>query len=646
MNTEKTPKIKLADKIKSVSNILIAVSRDPSVDELSAALGLTFLLDKMDKHATAVFSGELPPAINFLEPEKTFEDNADSLRDFIISLDKEKADRLRYKVEGNTVKVFITPYKTKITTDDLNFTEGDFNVELVVAIGVDVRDDLDGAIAAHGRILHDATVATLLISEIKDSLGSISWRNENASSYSEMVAELAESLNEKDKSLVDEHIATALLTGVVSATDQFRNEKTSPNSMTLAANLMAKGANQQLIASELSAANDEENDTQNNKNDNDSTKIDESKDDSNDHAGEIMIGHSAPKSKTENESTDNENNSIKLNAEKQDAEIPDEKKSESDEIAPTSPKVDPLQAKRNDLVEQRNQDALSLAQDQLSKMQQDIVEAPELPPQSAPKMPKPEENIPSSEIAASPENAPINANLPKPDDQPKFATMPIAAEEIPPTPINPPEANIPNVTENINQQATNLPAENSQESQVDKLDELIKQAHVSSSAMDDLRATVENNVDNSTTSAPQSRSAEYIQNDVPPPLNAALMNDNPQLVNPFANDVHEDDLQTKRTVIQPLAQNNAKPPATPANMDLSMLPPPPPPPPPPISAQGQFSVAAAPVQQQVPPAVNEIASSPIQPAAYPQQQPDIALPAQQPPESGAEADLTQYHIPS
>ena len=82
-------KQQIVEKIKGSSNILVTVSRDPSVDELSAALGLTLLLNKMKKHATAVFSGAIPPAITFLDPEKTFEATVDSLRDFIIALDKD-----------------------------------------------------------------------------------------------------------------------------------------------------------------------------------------------------------------------------------------------------------------------------------------------------------------------------------------------------------------------------------------------------------------------------------------------------------------------------------------------------------------------------------------------------------------------------
>ncbi len=51
--------------------------------------------------------------------------------------------------------------------------------------------------------------------------------------------------------VIDEQIATALLTGIVAATDRFSNEHTKPRVMTMAAQLMAAGASQQLIATKL-----------------------------------------------------------------------------------------------------------------------------------------------------------------------------------------------------------------------------------------------------------------------------------------------------------------------------------------------------------------------------------------------------------
>lgn len=251
MPTDQNPKQLVTQRLRDANNILVTVSRDPGVDELSAALALTLILDKLGKTPTAVFSGKIPPAIEFLEPGKLFDTNVDGLRDFIIALDKEKADRLRYKVEGDVVRVFITPYKTTITEKDLTFSQGDFNVDLIVAFGVAKREDLDTAITAHGRILHDAAVITVNQFTTGSSLGEIDWNEPEASSLCEMLMSISESLQ---SGLLDKPIATALLTGLVSATDRFRNEKTSPKVMTMAAQLMAAGADQHLIADKLEEA--------------------------------------------------------------------------------------------------------------------------------------------------------------------------------------------------------------------------------------------------------------------------------------------------------------------------------------------------------------------------------------------------------
>ena len=240
-------KSQLVDKLKSSTNILVTVSRNPTVDQLSACVGLTLLLNKLGKHATAVFSGEVPSTLEFLEPEQTLEKNTDSLRDFIIALDKTKADKLRYKVEDDMVRIFITPYRVSISDKDLEFSQGDFNVDVVIALGVFKQEDFDQAITAHGRILHDAVVGSITINGGVE-LGGINWSDSLASSLTEMVFTLAKPLGED---LIDQQVATALLTGIVSETARFSNEKTTPQTMSVSAELMAAGANQQLVATKL-----------------------------------------------------------------------------------------------------------------------------------------------------------------------------------------------------------------------------------------------------------------------------------------------------------------------------------------------------------------------------------------------------------
>lgn len=244
---DQTAKQSTVDRIQQATNVLVTVSNDPSVDQLSACIGLTLFLNKLGKHATAVFSGKVPSTLEFLQPDKTIEKDTDSLRDFIISLDKAKADKLRYKVEDKVVKIFITPYRTSISDKDFEFSQGDFNVDVVIALGVHGKEELDRAIVAHGRILHDATVISIN-NETASTIGTINWQDPQASSLCEMLVEMADVIQPDN---LDGQMATSFLTGIVAETKRFSNEKTTSRTMTLSAQLMASGANQQLVATQL-----------------------------------------------------------------------------------------------------------------------------------------------------------------------------------------------------------------------------------------------------------------------------------------------------------------------------------------------------------------------------------------------------------
>lgn len=255
--TEKTeaPKVKapisetlerVVEKIEDADNILVALSRNPSVDEMASAIALTLALDQAGKHATAIYSGKTPNAIQFLEPENTFESDTNSLQDFIIALNKEKADHLRYKIEGDFVKVYITPYKTTISEEDLEFSRGEVNVDLIISINVTSAEDLDAALQEHGRILHDAVLVNIS-NATPGRIGGTEWNDNRSSSIAEMIMQLLDAL----KANISGDTATALLTGIIAATNRFSNEKTTPDTMAASAKLMEKGADQQLISANM-----------------------------------------------------------------------------------------------------------------------------------------------------------------------------------------------------------------------------------------------------------------------------------------------------------------------------------------------------------------------------------------------------------
>ena len=249
-STPESVRSDVIEKISDSHNVLIALSSDPSVDEMAAAIGLSLYLDKLGKRATAIYSGATPNALEFLKPEETFESTADTLQDFVIAINKDKADHLRYKLDGDFVKIFVTPYKTRISEEDLDFSYGDFNVDLVLALDVANGIDLDSALREHGRIMHDAVIINITTGK-PGKFGEIEWSDKTASSVSEMISSLLYSIRSETKIEKDE--ATAFLTGIVAATNRFSNATTTPETMKVASKLMESGANQQLVSKNITS---------------------------------------------------------------------------------------------------------------------------------------------------------------------------------------------------------------------------------------------------------------------------------------------------------------------------------------------------------------------------------------------------------
>ena len=238
---------KVADKIQHATNILIALSKDPNVDEISAAIALAFVLDQQKKHVTAIYSGQTPNALEFLRPEETFQKDISGLQDFIIALNKSKADHLIYQVEGDYVKILITPYKGQIKKEDLEYSYSDYNVDLVIVFNVNSGSEIDSALSEYGRIMHDA-MAINITSSVPGRFADLEWSDSSKSSVCEMVYDL---LSELEIDNTPQEVATALLTGILSATERFSNNRTKPTTMAVASKLMEAGADQQLISSNI-----------------------------------------------------------------------------------------------------------------------------------------------------------------------------------------------------------------------------------------------------------------------------------------------------------------------------------------------------------------------------------------------------------
>ena len=250
---ELTPKQQAIELIRQAEKILLVTSREPNNDQIASLIALQTTLTKIGKQTQAVVSDNLPKVASILDT-KTVSSNLEGVRDFVVTLDTKnvEVDSLKYNSEGDKLKITITPHSGNFTARDASFDYGAFQFDLVITIGVTSFDKLDRIIDKNPTIFDDLHVINIDYHRINDNWGSVNVVDGMASSVSEMLVSIIESL---EQGVVDEKIATALLAGIMAATNRFSGKNTTPKSMTVAAQLMAAGAHQQDVVKALFESN-------------------------------------------------------------------------------------------------------------------------------------------------------------------------------------------------------------------------------------------------------------------------------------------------------------------------------------------------------------------------------------------------------
>ncbi len=247
---EQTQKQQVSEILRQANSLVVTTSKSPGLDEIAAVLALTQMLEKMGKRVEAIISTAIPAELNFLATNLLHKEYK-GVRDFVIELDtsKAEADKLKYIPEEGRLKIIITPFNGNFNKDDLGYSYGDFHCDAVVAVGAESAQDLDPAIAHQRQLL--SKIRLVAINTNGNPAGGsdrVAWIEPQASSISEMLMSLSEALQ---PGLLDNQIATSLLTGIVAATNHFTGPGTTPKVMTMAAQLMAAGADQATVVKNL-----------------------------------------------------------------------------------------------------------------------------------------------------------------------------------------------------------------------------------------------------------------------------------------------------------------------------------------------------------------------------------------------------------
>lgn len=240
----------IIDLISRSEKILLLPSSPPDGDSIGASISLYLVLKKLGKQVTVVCSDPIPEVLQFLPNTDVVDNKAAVSSEVIITVDQGKvdADSIRTEIIDNKLNIIITPREGRVFKKDFTFGESDADYDLIITVDtaelVQIRDFYEQNV----DLFHKIPVINIDHHVSNAHFGKINYVDIMAASTTELLLPLFEEMADREqKNLIDEDVATLLLTGIITDTGSFQNANTTPRSFSKAAKLISYGARQQEI---------------------------------------------------------------------------------------------------------------------------------------------------------------------------------------------------------------------------------------------------------------------------------------------------------------------------------------------------------------------------------------------------------------
>lgn len=240
----------IIELIKRSNKILVLPSSPPDGDSLGSAVALYMALRKLGKEVTVICADPVPDVYDFLPNMKIVGSKFMSSNDFIITIDckKIKLDKIKSAIEDDKVNIIISPLDGHFSEADISFNKGEISYDLIITVDTAELQQLRGIYENNTEIFHQVPVINIDHHISNTHFGKINHVDIMSSSTTELLCPLFEELaKDTGVDLIDEDIATLLLTGIITDTGSFQNANTTPKSFEVASELIAYGARQQEI---------------------------------------------------------------------------------------------------------------------------------------------------------------------------------------------------------------------------------------------------------------------------------------------------------------------------------------------------------------------------------------------------------------
>lgn len=237
--------------LRQHSNILVCLPAKPTTDAIASGLAMYSTLQKLGKQAKVVAAGfALPDNHKFLPKSDEITQDLTALKKFIISVDVSKTavQDIQYDIKDNRLSVYVTPKTGYFETRDVTTSSSDYEFDLIIVLDSQDLSSLGKVFEDNAEFFHHTPLINIDHHAGNEQFGEINLVHVTATSISEIVFELLEHIGD---GLLDEYIATNLLTGIISKTKSFKTNAVTPRSLAIASHLIASGARREDIVKNL-----------------------------------------------------------------------------------------------------------------------------------------------------------------------------------------------------------------------------------------------------------------------------------------------------------------------------------------------------------------------------------------------------------
>ena len=237
--------------LASANQPLILLPQNPDGDAIASGWAFYFFLKKKGANPTIAFYDPLNniSRFNFLPKPKNLQKDILGSRDFILSFDTTRNKIIDIKTEEkkDEMLIYITPEYGAIDPRDFSFVPAKFKYDLLICLDSPDKESFGKIFEDNPDIFYEVPVINIDHHSNNDNFGQINIVDLTTSS----TAEILYNIFTETKFTLTEKISKCLLTGIISATNSFQNNLTTPQALKISSELMSKGANQQEIIRHL-----------------------------------------------------------------------------------------------------------------------------------------------------------------------------------------------------------------------------------------------------------------------------------------------------------------------------------------------------------------------------------------------------------